>query len=325
MGSQISAAGAINSVLEQADVRSASPHVLTAIQSASLKTGVNFSYLVQKASQESSFDPTAKATSSTATGLFQFTSQTWLHMIKDYGSQYGLGQYAAKIEKGADGRLSVSDTATRQAILALRKDPQISAEMAGELDKENAAVLEKKVGGKIGATELYLAHFLGANGASRFIKEMRSNPKTAAADVMPTAAGANRSVFYSKSGEARSLQQIYQKFAQKFEKSDTQVASLTSRVRAASGASAMNAPVNSELSINVAKLLPTDTGASDNSVLKKGTDMASLNSSSLFDAMVYGQIQNTGLGATSPSAALDLYGNNKKKNGPSLFSSEVVA
>lgn len=326
LGSHISTAAAINSVIGQMDTRGASSRVVNAIQSASSKTGVNFSYLMQKASQESSFNPTAKATTSSATGLFQFTGQTWLHMVKTYGEQYGLGDYAAQIQKAPDGKLSVSDPAMRQEILALRKDPQISSEMAAELDKENAAALERKVGGKIGATELYLAHFLGANGASRFIREMRSNPATAAADLMPTAAAANKGVFYTKLGEPRSLQEVYQKFAQKFDVHGTQLAGIISKgvtEGTPSGAS----------SFSIASLMPTDMGATEPDFAGEGAEsvlrlqgsqtqkVASLGiGSSLFDAMIMGQLQDTGLAQSSPSEAFGQYAANKRKNAYSSMS-----
>jgi hypothetical protein len=321
LGTPISTANAINSIVDQSDSTSVASRIVSAIQSASTKTGVDFSYLMNKASQESSFDPSAKATTSSATGLFQFTSQTWLHMVKTYGDQYGLGNYAAQITADADGHLSVSNSAARQAILALRKDPSISAEMAGELDKENAAALEQKVGGKIGGTELYLAHFLGAGGASNFIHKMRSNPQVAAADVLPTAAAANPSVFYTKSGEPRSLQQIYQHFAQKFDSGSTRMASVTPK---ASTVLPYSVASSSQIAINLASMMPTANAATTQatsaanmtSTLRSqstagGMTLASADSS-LFNTMVLGQVQKNGLSATSALAAFNQAGGKKK-------------
>ncbi len=327
VGSQISIANAINSAVSKADTAGASAHVMSAIQKAAFTTGVDFSYLVKKASQESSFDPTAKATTSSATGLFQFTSQTWLHMVKEYGAQHGLGDYASKITKNADGSMSVANAALKQEILALRKDPQMSAVMAGELDKENAAYLEKKVGGKIGATELYLAHFLGANGASKFIKEMRANPSASAAKVLPSAAGANESVFYAKNGEAKSLQQIYNKFAQKFDGASTRMASVSKGTSVASSSAAASA-----LSANVATFMPRATAAtsqtSDIAQTLQSQTSSSLSvasasgasSSTLFDAMVFGQIKGAGLGTPSALSAYSNIPEEKKKDGYVLLS-----
>lgn len=216
-----------DSSVNQAGIAGLPQRITQAIKTAAARTGVDFSYLLNKASQESGFDPNAKASSSSATGLFQFTNQTWLQMVKEHGDQYGLGAYASQIQTDGNGVNHVSNPTVKQAILNLRKDPQISAEMAGELDKDNLSSLKANVGGKIGATDLYLAHFLGAGGASDFLNTMKANPKANAATVLPDAAAANPSVFYNAEGQPRSLQQIYQHFAQKFDgpSSSTMVAS----------------------------------------------------------------------------------------------------
>lgn len=206
-----------NTLINQASGTSMGNKITQAIKVASARTGVDFSYLLNKASQESGFDPNAKASTSSATGLFQFVEQTWLRMVKNYGAEFGLGDYADKIQIDSSGVAHVSDSKTKHAILAMRKDPQLSANMAAELDNENKDTLKAKVGGKIGATELYLAHFLGAGGASEFLKKMRSNPGAKAADILPDAAEANSSVFYNKTGEAKTLSQIYNHFAKKFQ------------------------------------------------------------------------------------------------------------
>jgi hypothetical protein len=191
--------------------------VTQAIKQASAHAGVDFAYLMNNATQESGLNPTAKAKTSTATGLFQFVEQTWLRMVKTYGDKYGLGDAAERITIGADGVARVKDTQAKQAILALRKDPQASASMAAELTNENKEALECKTGVKAGSTELYLAHFLGASGAAEFINAMHANPNAKAATVLPEAASANSSVFYGKGGQPRTLAQVYDRFAQKFE------------------------------------------------------------------------------------------------------------
>lgn len=191
--------------------------IINAVQKASAQTGVDFQFLMEKASTESSFNPAAKAKSSSATGLFQFIENTWLNMVKNYGEKYGLGKYASAITVSDDGKACVKDCDLKNEILNLRKNPEISALMAGEYSAENKEILQAKVGGDIGATELYLAHFLGAGGAAKFLNSRDTNPDAKAASVLPQAAAANKSVFYDRStGKARSLEQIYDLFAQKF-------------------------------------------------------------------------------------------------------------
>ncbi len=193
--------------------------VVQAIKTAAARTGADFAYLLQTSGIESSFAPNAhaRAHASSATGLFQFTKQTWLGMVKSHGAAHGLANYANQIQIGANGVAHVSDPAARQAILDLRKDPQIAAEMAAELGKANRAILQRKVGGKIGPTELYLAHFLGAGGATSLLKAKRANPDASASDVLPAAARANRAIFFAANGQPRSVGQIYSHFATKFE------------------------------------------------------------------------------------------------------------
>ncbi|MGE3770010.1 MAG: lytic transglycosylase domain-containing protein [Bdellovibrionales bacterium] len=195
-----------------------------AIQQASAKTGVDFAYLVQKANIESSMNPAAKAATSSASGLYQFTKGTWLDVIDRHGAQYGLASAADKITRTADGRAVVNDAAARNQILALRNNPQVAAVMAAELAVENASTLQAKVGGKIGATEMYMAHFLGAGGASALLDKMKVAPNAPAARLLPEAAAANHNVFYTAGGRARSVSEVYNNFAAKFQDAETNIA-----------------------------------------------------------------------------------------------------
>lgn len=205
-----------NSLAAQAGAPQA---VSGAIHKASQRTGVDFAYLMNQAKAESSYNPAAKAKTSSASGLFQFIERTWLDMVNRHGEKYGLDAYAEKI----DANLRVSDRGTKQQILALRNDPQMASYMAAEFAAENKATLERRVGGDIGATEMYLAHFLGAAGASGFLSELRHNPMTIAADIMPAAASANRNVFFDpQTRNPRTLQQVYDLFDRKFEAPITQ-------------------------------------------------------------------------------------------------------
>ena len=108
--------------------RNASPEVSGAIQTASTRTGVDFAYLMEKASAESGFRPDAKAGTSSATGLFQFVEGTWFDMIKSYGAKYGLKEEAAAVSTRIDGTDFVRDPVERERILeALRVNPQASS------------------------------------------------------------------------------------------------------------------------------------------------------------------------------------------------------
>jgi hypothetical protein len=202
----------------------ASAQVVQAVQTASAKTGVDFNFLMEKAAAESGFKSDAKAKTSSARGLFQFIENTWLGMVKQHGDKYGLSAYADQIETDAKGRLCVKDCDIKDTILNLRNDPKISALMAGEFAAENKSALERATKLNVGDTELYLAHFMGAGTAARFLNSRQVNPDAAAAEIFPTAARSNKNVFFNKDGSSKSLDEIYQSFAKKFGEAGTPVA-----------------------------------------------------------------------------------------------------
>lgn len=196
--------------------------VANAIQQASAKTGVDFGYLMKQAEVESSLNPNAKAKTSSATGLYQFVEQTWLRMVKTHGDEYGMDRFADAIKQRGDGSFTVANRGLKNQILNLRRDPKASSLMAAELAQENHQHLKQKVGGDVSGTDLYLAHFLGAQGASNFLNAMKKNPWAPAASFFPEAARANRSVFY-ENGKPLALQAVYSRFDAKFEGTDTPV------------------------------------------------------------------------------------------------------
>lgn len=202
--------------------RSAPAHVVRAVQQASEATGVDFAYLLDKAGVESGYRTDAKATTSSATGLFQFTESTWLNVVEQHGAKYGLGVYAEKISNG-----TVADPQTRKEILNLRKDPRLSAIFAAELANDNKTHLENELGRPVGKAELYLAHFLGAGGATKFLKALDKNPNQPAASLLPDAAKANLNVFYDGT-RPKSVGQIFDNFAGKFDDAPAQFAGSTS-------------------------------------------------------------------------------------------------
>jgi hypothetical protein len=183
--------------------------VTGAIRDAARVTGAGFEYLLNTALRESNLNPEAKNKGSSATGLFQFIDQTWLSTMKQSGASLGYGKYADAISKTSSGRYVVNNPAMRNEIFALRKDPTANALMAGAFANSNAKVLTERLGRKPTDGELYMAHFLGASGASRFIRATEASPNAKAASLFPRAAHANNSIFYDKTGQARSLRQVY--------------------------------------------------------------------------------------------------------------------
>lgn len=195
-----------SNLLQNNNLRAYTMHVpkdiMNAINTASQSSGVDFSYLVNQAKAESSFNPDAQSKTSSATGLYQFIDSTWLQMVERYGDEYGID---------TEGK-------TRSEILNMRKDPEKASFMAAAFASENERFLNNHWGGEVGATELYLAHFLGASGAASFLNARDENPIQYAADLNPRAAKANTNVFYdSTTGKPRTMEQVYQFFDKKFQ------------------------------------------------------------------------------------------------------------
>ncbi|WP_337661324.1 transglycosylase SLT domain-containing protein [Erythrobacter sp. Alg231-14] len=197
-----------------------------AIASAAQQSTVDFDYLIAQAQVESAMNPTARASTSSATGLYQFIESTWLNTMQRHGDRFGLGNVAAQIDTNASGAAYVADPQTRQSILALRNDPQIASFMAAGLAEDNRAHLTPILGRQPDHGELYLAHFLGAGGAGRFLSEMADNPDQSAAALFRRPAAANRPVFYENTGTPRSLSGVMDYLSGKLESARTNAADI---------------------------------------------------------------------------------------------------
>jgi hypothetical protein len=214
----VSAFADITSLTGKATATGAGNRVTNAIAMASRRTGVDFGYLLGQAKIESSLNPSARASTSSATGLYQFIDQSWLAVINEHGSEYGLGWASDAISRGSNGRYYVSDPELRQQILDLRKHPETASVMAAEHAADNKAYLEQRLGREAEPVDLYLAHFLGVGGASKFLTAHDRAPDATAASLFPAAARANHSIFYDRSGNARSFADIRERFAVKLQK-----------------------------------------------------------------------------------------------------------
>src|SRR5216110_3682270 len=179
------------------------------IKQAASTTGASFEYLLATAKMESNFNPKAAASTSSARGLFQFIDQTWLGTVKEAGDHLGYGKYADAITKNPSGSYSVDDPTARAAIMKLRDDPDAASSMAAVLTQSNSFKLTGKIGRRPTDGELYMAHFMGVGGAGKLISNAEDNPNASAARLFPSAAAANRSIFYDRSGQARSVSQVY--------------------------------------------------------------------------------------------------------------------
>lgn len=129
----------------------APPNVKDAILEVSKRTGVDSTILAQFALIESSYNPSAKAKTSSATGLYQHINGTWMGLVR--------GGHIAGIPP---------NTPTETA-LGMRTDPVYSALGGAAYLQQNAKAIQSTRPG-----DLYLAHFAGPGGAKRVIKACES-------------------------------------------------------------------------------------------------------------------------------------------------------
>lgn len=152
-----------------------------------------------------------QAATSTATGVMQFTEGTFLDLMSD-------GVTAQRMGIDTTGM-------SRQQIIDLRKDPQVSILAGAALGEKNKVALENALGRTVSDPELYMAHFLGVGGAMSLLTALNNDPNASAADLLPQAAGANKAVFYNgKTEEPKTVQEVYNSIARKFVTAPSQVA-----------------------------------------------------------------------------------------------------
>ena len=191
--------------------------VTGAIRDAARVTGAGFEYLLNTAIRESNLNPNAKARTSSATGLFQFIDQTWLGTMKQSGASLGYGKYADAITRTPQGKYVVNDPAMRNEIFALRKDASANAKMAGAFANSNAKFLKERLGRTATDGELYMAHFFGTGGAGQLINAAKDRPQANSTVIFPAAARANKSIFYDRQGNARSVAGVYSELNRRYQ------------------------------------------------------------------------------------------------------------
>ncbi len=75
--------------------------------------------------------------------------------------------------------------------------------MACELIKDMQRALQSDGERELSEAELYIAHFLGAGNAVRFLRALDEKPDAAASKLFPQAAKANHNLFTEKTGRKR--------------------------------------------------------------------------------------------------------------------------
>jgi len=266
------------------------PQVLAQVLNrAGDKSGVDFDYLVQTAMRESSFNPSAKAQTSSAVGLFQFIESTWLEVMKLEGERLGYGNYSQAIEQDSNGNYIIKNNQLRNEVLALREDPQISADLAAAFTRRNGEYLSEKFGRSPSPGELYIAHFLGARGAEQMFSAGLENPDQIAANIFPRQAEANPSIFYDSSGP-KTIREVYQALVAKHGQA---AAALAPQIAANSGQQVVDLPLNTAPNVLQSRIGPL--------LQQPGSQMSF---KSLYSNDAAAQIDAAPVGAAAPNSVV---------------------
>jgi hypothetical protein len=191
------------------------PEIVRALHQASRATGADPALLLTLAWRESSFDRKADNRESSALGLMQFTEETWLETVRDFGPQHGLAAQArAIVTDRRTGRISVRDERSRRYLLGLRTNARLSAVLAAARLVAEAPALEAALGRALTPVDLYAVHFLGRGGARRFLTELDRAPGQAVVRVISADGLArNRNVFVGPDGQSLRVGEVHAAFA----------------------------------------------------------------------------------------------------------------
>lgn len=141
-------------------------------------------YYRKLAMVESSNNPKAKAKTSSASGLYQFTESTWKGLVKQLGLNYTLED---------------------------RFDKDKSQKVVEAFTKQNEKYLKSKLGRDPNEAELYLAHFSGMGGANKLLQKLKENPEADSSEVF-----SEKALKANKHLQGKKVYEIYNWAAKKF-------------------------------------------------------------------------------------------------------------
>ena len=159
------------------------PAVLGAILDATQASDIAPDLILALAWRESRFAPAARSRVSSATGLLQFTSGTWLQVVREFGAKHGAAQYANAIQRERSGDYTFQGAHMQEAILRLRTDPVLSANLAVEMLGRQRTALQATLTRSATPADLYLTHVLGPSGLARFLAALQRRPSASMLEV----------------------------------------------------------------------------------------------------------------------------------------------
>lgn len=155
------------------------------VEDASAMAGIDPALMKAIGMAESKFIVNAKNPYGTASGLFQFTNDTWRGSMARYAKELGIPSNAHQFDPKANALLTA---------YAIR-------------DYQDNIV---KNGREITATDVYANHFLGTGGYSKFAKVLNSNPNAPVSAVLsPKAIKDNKIYTLNKDGSLKTVSEMY--------------------------------------------------------------------------------------------------------------------
>jgi hypothetical protein len=158
-----------------ANTKPISTQNFNAISAASDKVGVPLSTMLAFSDIESSHQAGVGASTSSAKGLYQFTSSTWNGMVTQYGNLYNVSTDPNAIY-----------------------DPNANALMGAQFIKNNSDILQKQGIANPTPGQLYIMHFMGQGGGPQLLKAAQTSPDADASTMFPAQAAANPTIFQGK-------------------------------------------------------------------------------------------------------------------------------
>jgi soluble lytic murein transglycosylase-like protein len=161
------------------------------ISEVSKATGMDENLMLTVAMMESSLNPNAGATTSSAKGLYQFLvgkdgkSGTWGEQLRAHANKYGIPSNASAFDPVANALLGAEYL-------------RLGARTVGNLSPS----------GKATPVDLYLSHFLGPGGARTFLRGLKKHPDKSVLPEWQKQAKANTWVFYA-GNRPRSYREVY--------------------------------------------------------------------------------------------------------------------
>lgn len=194
-------------------------------------------YLATTRAKESGGNDAAKNPNSSATGRYQFTTDTWNGLARKYPD------------------LGLTPNGMR--------DPAQQERAMQAFTSDNAKALTA-AGVPITPGNLYVSHFLGEAGGPKFIAGAMSNPDApAVAFVSPGAARANRSIFFDADGRPKTAGAVYAERTSRYGSGGAPVAQASAAPRAAPVAVANNEAETQAIEQRMGMVPPAATASSD--------------------------------------------------------------